>query len=56
MRLQHPDHHPTHVQVVFLATANQLGSIPPPLLDRLEVIHLSGYTLDEKVSMYLIHQ
>lgn len=36
------------VQVVFLATGNQLSAIPAPLLDRLEVIHLSGYTLDEK--------
>ena len=31
-----------------MATANQLQGMSGPLLDRLEVIHLSGYTLDEK--------
>jgi len=36
-------------QVLFLATANQAEVIPGPLLDRLEVIHLDGYTEDEKV-------
>ncbi len=36
-------------QVLFLATANQAETIPGPLLDRLEVIHLDGYTEDEKV-------
>jgi ATP-dependent Lon protease len=36
-------------KVVFLATGNRLAQIPPPLRDRLEVITLSGYTLDEKV-------
>lgn len=35
-------------QVVFVATANQLQGMPAPLLDRLEIIQLSGYTLDEK--------
>ena len=42
-------------QVLFLATANQAETIPGPLLDRLEVIHLDGYTEDEKVAIARDH-
>ena len=41
--------------VVFLATANMLDSIPGPLLDRMELVTLDGYTEDEKVAIARDH-
>ncbi|MDR3347957.1 MAG: endopeptidase La, partial [Helicobacteraceae bacterium] len=46
-------------RVIFIATANDLGAIAPPLRDRLEVISISSYTPQEKIEIakrYLIPQ
>jgi len=42
-------------KVLFLATANVIDAIPGPLLDRMEVIRLDGYTEDEKVAIARNH-
>ncbi|MER7206314.1 endopeptidase La [Streptosporangium sp. NPDC000239] len=41
--------------VLFLATANVLEAVPGPLLDRMEVVTLDGYTEDEKVAIARDH-
>jgi ATP-dependent Lon protease len=42
-------------KVLFLATANVIDTVPGPLLDRMEVIRLDGYTEDEKVAIARNH-
>lgn len=42
-------------QVIFIGTANSLATIPRPLKDRMEIIQIPGYTIEDKIPIGRLH-
>ena len=42
-------------KILFIATANSLSTVQPALLDRMEIIEMSGYSTEEKISIASKH-
>ena len=43
------------IQVLFIATANTLSTIPTPLQDRMEIVEIPGYSIEDKIPIAVNH-